>query len=239
MHTCNNLNPHKCYILQEVLKETLQSFHLLKRTICNVTLPMINTTSPSPLSYAVVSFCTSNSTVFESTLHIINKVCLLGHTQHVGLCLHVSALLFFLSWNNNSKSVCLFSWLCFVCLWLSDTDGADGNKAWGDGDDGWDGSGGLWSAAESDLTVGQPASYSPALFFWFCWPSAGQCRDPTHQHTGVMYFYWWSSAKWIKLCEGVNLFGDEKSEWNSKTILFLLWIFKVSLQSKFCFSSCT
>lgn len=75
MHNSNNLNPYKLYPLQEALNEMLQSLGLLKRAICTMTLPMINTTSPSPLSYAVVTFCKSNNTVFETSLYTINQVC--------------------------------------------------------------------------------------------------------------------------------------------------------------------
>lgn len=53
----------------------LESWDLAKRVICSVVLPMINTTSPSAASYSVVSFCKSNSTVFEISLQTLNQVC--------------------------------------------------------------------------------------------------------------------------------------------------------------------
>nr|XP_046260291.1 glucosylceramide transporter ABCA12 [Scatophagus argus] len=47
---------------------------VLKRAICTMMLPMINTTSPNPLSYAVVTFCQSNNTVFEVSLSTFNQI---------------------------------------------------------------------------------------------------------------------------------------------------------------------
>lgn len=94
MCTCNNLKPHKFYILQEALKEMMASYHLLKRAICNMTLPMINTTSPSSLSHSVVTFCQSNSTLFESTLHMINQVCLFACIYTVCGCVPARAPIF-------------------------------------------------------------------------------------------------------------------------------------------------
>ncbi|XP_040913792.1 ATP-binding cassette sub-family A member 12 [Toxotes jaculatrix] len=59
---------------QETLDKMLESVNLLKRVICTVTLPMINTTSPDPLTYAVVTFCKSNNTVFEVSLDTLNQI---------------------------------------------------------------------------------------------------------------------------------------------------------------------
>lgn len=61
----------------------LESWDLLKRGICSIMLPLINTTSPGAASYSVVSFCKSNSTVFEISLQTLNQVCssVYGHTQ--------------------------------------------------------------------------------------------------------------------------------------------------------------
>lgn len=53
----------------------LESWDLAKRAICSIILPMINTSSPSGASYSVVSFCKSNSTVFEISLQTLNQVC--------------------------------------------------------------------------------------------------------------------------------------------------------------------
>lgn len=75
MLKCNNLNQYESYPLQEALNAMLESVHLLKRLICTTTLPMINTTSPNPVTYAVVTFCKSNDTVFEAFLQTLNQVC--------------------------------------------------------------------------------------------------------------------------------------------------------------------
>ncbi len=75
MRNCNNLNPYESYPLQESLNKMQESVNLLKRAICTMMLPIINTTSPNPLSYAVVTFCTSNDTVFEVSLNTLNQVC--------------------------------------------------------------------------------------------------------------------------------------------------------------------
>lgn len=52
----------------------LSSLHLLKRMACSMALPFVNITPPSPLGYSVVTFCTSNNTVFEAVLHAIDQV---------------------------------------------------------------------------------------------------------------------------------------------------------------------
>ncbi|XP_038576238.1 uncharacterized protein abca12 isoform X3 [Micropterus salmoides] len=60
---------------QETLNETLETLEsLLKRAVCTMTLPMMNTTSPNFLSYAVSTFCKSNETVFEVSLHTLNQI---------------------------------------------------------------------------------------------------------------------------------------------------------------------
>ncbi|KAK5890557.1 hypothetical protein CesoFtcFv8_014071 [Champsocephalus esox] len=52
----------------------LESVNLFKRAICSLALPMINTSSPDSISYAVVTFCTSNNTLFEVSLNTINQI---------------------------------------------------------------------------------------------------------------------------------------------------------------------
>ncbi|XP_078117793.1 uncharacterized protein abca12 isoform X2 [Sander vitreus] len=59
---------------QETINKMLESVNLLKRAICTMTLPMMNTTSPNPLCYAVVTFCKSNDTVFEVLLNTLNQI---------------------------------------------------------------------------------------------------------------------------------------------------------------------
>ncbi|TDH06958.1 hypothetical protein EPR50_G00119380 [Perca flavescens] len=59
---------------QETLNKMLESANLLKRAICTMTLPMMNTTSTNPLCYAVVTFCKSNDTVFEVSLKTFNQI---------------------------------------------------------------------------------------------------------------------------------------------------------------------
>lgn len=53
----------------------LETWDLVKRGICSVILPMINTNSSSATSYSVVLFCKSNSTVLEMSLQTLNQVC--------------------------------------------------------------------------------------------------------------------------------------------------------------------
>uniref|UniRef100_A0A665XAY9 ATP-binding cassette, sub-family A (ABC1), member 12 n=1 Tax=Echeneis naucrates TaxID=173247 RepID=A0A665XAY9_ECHNA len=59
---------------QESLDKLLQSANLLKRAICTITLPITNTTSPNPLSSAVITFCHSNNTLLEVSLHTLNQI---------------------------------------------------------------------------------------------------------------------------------------------------------------------
>ncbi|XP_044072836.1 LOW QUALITY PROTEIN: glucosylceramide transporter ABCA12 [Siniperca chuatsi] len=59
---------------QETLNKILGSVNLLKRPICTMALPMIDTISPNPFSYAVVTFCKSNDTVLEVSLHTLNQI---------------------------------------------------------------------------------------------------------------------------------------------------------------------
>ncbi|XP_059199203.1 glucosylceramide transporter ABCA12 [Centropristis striata] len=59
---------------QESFNEMFESMNMLKRAICTVTLPIINTTQPNALCYAVVTFCKSNNTVFEVSLNTLNQV---------------------------------------------------------------------------------------------------------------------------------------------------------------------
>ncbi|XP_010767502.1 ATP-binding cassette sub-family A member 12-like, partial [Notothenia coriiceps] len=70
MNTMNNTLPAD----QESLNQMLESVNLLKRAICSLTLPMINTSSSDSISYAVVTFCTSNNTLFEVSLNTINQI---------------------------------------------------------------------------------------------------------------------------------------------------------------------
>ncbi|XP_050926506.1 LOW QUALITY PROTEIN: glucosylceramide transporter ABCA12 [Lates calcarifer] len=59
---------------QETMNKMLQTVTVLKRAICTVALPMINTTSPNAFSYSVVTFCKSNSTVLEVSLQTFNQI---------------------------------------------------------------------------------------------------------------------------------------------------------------------
>ncbi|KAM9710193.1 uncharacterized protein abca12 isoform 2-T2 [Menidia menidia] len=58
----------------QTLNRILESVNVLKRAICTVTLPMINRTSPDTLTYAVITFCNSNSTVFEVSIDTLNQI---------------------------------------------------------------------------------------------------------------------------------------------------------------------
>lgn len=52
----------------------LESVNLVKKAMCTMTLPMVDTVSPSPLAYAAVTFCKSNDTLFEVSLLTLNQV---------------------------------------------------------------------------------------------------------------------------------------------------------------------
>ncbi|KAM6978364.1 uncharacterized protein abca12 [Tautogolabrus adspersus] len=58
----------------ETLHTMLESANMLKRAFCTVALPMINNETSSPLSFAVVTFCKSNETVFEVSLNTLNQI---------------------------------------------------------------------------------------------------------------------------------------------------------------------
>ncbi|XP_033473300.2 uncharacterized protein abca12 [Epinephelus lanceolatus] len=59
---------------EESVNEMLDSMNLLKRAICTLMLPRMNTTSPDALSYAVVTFCRSNNSLFEVSLNTLNQI---------------------------------------------------------------------------------------------------------------------------------------------------------------------
>ncbi|XP_036965803.1 ATP-binding cassette sub-family A member 12 isoform X3 [Acanthopagrus latus] len=59
---------------QETLRQLLESVSVVKRAVCTLMLPMINTTSPDPLSSVVVNFCKSNNTVVEASLQTLNEI---------------------------------------------------------------------------------------------------------------------------------------------------------------------
>ncbi|KAM3607617.1 uncharacterized protein V6R79_010758 [Siganus canaliculatus] len=59
---------------KEALNTTLLSMNLLKTAFCNMTLPMMNTTSPNHLTQTVVNFCTTNETLLGVSLHTLNQI---------------------------------------------------------------------------------------------------------------------------------------------------------------------
>ncbi|XP_049449720.1 glucosylceramide transporter ABCA12 isoform X5 [Epinephelus fuscoguttatus] len=59
---------------EESVNEMLDSMNLLKRAMCTLMLPRMNTTSPDALSYAVVTFCRSNNSLFEVSLNTLNQI---------------------------------------------------------------------------------------------------------------------------------------------------------------------
>uniref|UniRef100_A0A7N6BK81 ABC transporter domain-containing protein n=1 Tax=Anabas testudineus TaxID=64144 RepID=A0A7N6BK81_ANATE len=59
---------------QETLNKMLESVNLVKKAMCTMTLPMVDTVSPSPLAYAAVTFCKSNDTLFEVSLLTLNQM---------------------------------------------------------------------------------------------------------------------------------------------------------------------
>lgn len=151
----------------------LDSWDLVKRGICSVILPMMSTNSSS--TYSVVLFCKSNSTVLEMSLQMLNQVCSSVY------------------WQTHTNNTCMRELHAVQSLTPSLAPvpvGAGADQTGWDGYGGWDGDVGLWSAAESDLTVGQPANNSQTPLLRFCWPRDRQHESPPHQHTGVM---WWST----------------------------------------------
>uniref|UniRef100_A0A3Q1H078 ABC transporter domain-containing protein n=1 Tax=Anabas testudineus TaxID=64144 RepID=A0A3Q1H078_ANATE len=61
-------------INHETLNKMLESVNLVKKAMCTMTLPMVDTVSPSPLAYAAVTFCKSNDTLFEVSLLTLNQM---------------------------------------------------------------------------------------------------------------------------------------------------------------------
>ncbi|XP_061548446.1 glucosylceramide transporter ABCA12 [Phycodurus eques] len=59
---------------QEALYKMMEAMNLMKRSICSITLTAINTTSPSTISNAVVTFCLSNNTVLGVSLLTLNQI---------------------------------------------------------------------------------------------------------------------------------------------------------------------
>ncbi|KAK2839662.1 hypothetical protein Q5P01_013402 [Channa striata] len=59
---------------QESLHDMLNSVNLVRRALCTLILPIINATSPNHLAYPVVTFCSSNNTVFETSLVTLNQI---------------------------------------------------------------------------------------------------------------------------------------------------------------------
>ncbi|XP_068184478.1 uncharacterized protein [Antennarius striatus] len=59
---------------KETLKKNLGSMKVIKKVICTLLHPMMNRTLPKPLSYALHSFCKSNSTPFEASLGTLNMI---------------------------------------------------------------------------------------------------------------------------------------------------------------------
>lgn len=78
----------------------------------------------------------------------------------------------------------ILSWL-WDHLWFPVPVGANDDQTWWDGYGGWDGHVGVWSAAEPDLTVGQPTSYSKAPLLQFSWPRDQQRKNPSDQRREV------------------------------------------------------
>ncbi|XP_029967304.1 ATP-binding cassette sub-family A member 12 isoform X4 [Salarias fasciatus] len=71
--TSNNRNT-TVGINYESLAYVQDTVNLLKRAVCTLVLPRINTTSPDVLTDAAVQFCTTNDTLFEVSLYTLNQV---------------------------------------------------------------------------------------------------------------------------------------------------------------------
>ncbi|XP_060944020.1 uncharacterized protein abca12 [Limanda limanda] len=59
---------------KESFNKLLESVSVLKRAICTMILPMINTTSPDPFTTCAVTFCKTNNTVLEVSLSTLNQM---------------------------------------------------------------------------------------------------------------------------------------------------------------------
>ncbi|XP_062287286.1 glucosylceramide transporter ABCA12 [Scomber scombrus] len=59
---------------QGARNDMLESVNMLKKAFCTMALPMANATLPNAVTYAVVTFCKSNDTVFEVTLLMFNQI---------------------------------------------------------------------------------------------------------------------------------------------------------------------
>ncbi|XP_061698205.1 uncharacterized protein LOC133512506 [Syngnathoides biaculeatus] len=86
---------------QEALYKTMEAMNVVKRAICSITLTAINTSSPSTISDAVVTFCISNNTVVEFSLLTLNQrvtlsvviVLQLSITQRIGSIFKIRMML--------------------------------------------------------------------------------------------------------------------------------------------------
>ncbi|XP_017279339.1 ATP-binding cassette sub-family A member 12 [Kryptolebias marmoratus] len=59
---------------QETLEKILESVNVLKRAVCAVALPWIKDEAPSTVTNAAVTFCHTNSTLFEVTLQTVTTM---------------------------------------------------------------------------------------------------------------------------------------------------------------------
>uniref|UniRef100_A0A673B806 ATP-binding cassette, sub-family A (ABC1), member 12 n=1 Tax=Sphaeramia orbicularis TaxID=375764 RepID=A0A673B806_9TELE len=95
------------------LDELMASMTLLKKTICQSVLPMMNMSSPTHLTFAVVTFCNSNNTVFEVMLVTLNQILIdLMLTEPDEMVNVVGATLFFFDHLQNQSSL----WEAFLAL---------------------------------------------------------------------------------------------------------------------------
>lgn len=100
-------------------------------------------------------------------------------------------LFFCLRANKDNTSVCQVDAVRSVTFSLFPVPvGAGADQTWWDGYGGWNGDVGVWSAAESELSVGQSATNSQTPLLRFCWPRDRQHESPPDQHTGVMWLKW-------------------------------------------------
>ncbi|XP_036065527.1 uncharacterized protein abca12 isoform X2 [Oryzias melastigma] len=82
---------------EETIDKMLESINILKRAVCSLTLPMINTSPQSTFTNAVVTFCKTNNTMFEVSLQTLNQILtdmLLTKPEEVLSAAGLSVLLF-------------------------------------------------------------------------------------------------------------------------------------------------
>lgn len=175
------------YSLQETMNKTLESVTVLKRAVCTVALPWIKYQAPSSVTDAAVTFCNTNSSLFEVSLQTLNTVCLSLPLWRLGVYAWTFSL-FSTFWK-----MYFLLWPVFVTqlffLWSSDIDWVVHGKPRRDDDNCWNVGVSVWPAAKWSLTMGEPSSFSWDLLFLLCWTTTEQHCSFTDKSAKVTYLY--------------------------------------------------